>query len=127
MGYEIQSETGDITTYQGDDFMLVVNGIPTDQNYKMYFAIQDSNRIPVGQEIMVESMGDSSVVFHVLAEMTDLLEVEDDAKYSTYTYAIKKCSETDMTEDTLLIGNKQIGEYNYLKVFPRRAKGTINE
>lgn len=126
MGYEI-TENGDLTIYQGDDFHIIVNGIPTDQNYKLYFALQNSDNTPVGEEIMVESFNSSSVDFHVLANLTDLLTVDEGEKFATYKYGIKKCSETDLSEDTLLIGNKNIGEYNYIKVFPRKVKGTLNE
>lgn len=126
MGYVI-SENGDVTTYQGDDFHIVVKGLPTDQNYKLYFAIQNLENIPIGDEIMVESFNSSTVNFHILASLTDLLTVEEGEKFATYKYGIKKCSEIDFSEDTLLIGNKNFGEYNYIKVFPRKVKGTSNE
>ena len=34
-------ENGNITMVQGDTGRLVVNGLNTDQNYTVYFAIQD--------------------------------------------------------------------------------------
>lgn len=122
MGYEVQ-DNGDLTIYQGDSFELVLNGIPTDQNYKIYFAIQNKEREPIGQEIMVESNFASSVVIKVVGNYTDLLVVDEDTKNGTYYYGVKKCSEVDNTEDTLLLGNKQLGELNTIKVFPRKVKG----
>jgi hypothetical protein len=122
MGYEIQ-DNGDLTITQGDSFELVLNGIPTDQNYKIYFAIQNKDREPIGQEIMVESNLAESVVIKVVGNYTDLLTVEEDSKYATYYYGVKKCSDIDNTEDTLLLGNKKLGELNTIKVFPRKVKG----
>lgn len=122
MGFEIL-DNGDLTITQGDSFELVLNGIPTDQNYKIYFAIQNKERQPIGQEIMVESNLAESVVIKVVGNYTDLLTVEEDAKYETYYYGVKKCSDVDNTEDTLLLGNKKIGELNTIKVFPRKVKG----
>jgi hypothetical protein len=122
MGYEVQ-DNGDLTIYQGDSFELVLNGIPTDQNYKIYFAIQNKDREPVGQEIMVESNFASSVVIKVVGNYTDLLVVDEDTKNGIYYYGVKKCSEVDNTEDTLLLGNKKLGELNTIKVFPRKVKG----
>lgn len=122
MGYEVQTN-GDLTITQGDSFELVLNGIPTDQNYKIYFAIQNKEREPIGTEIMVESNLAESVVIKVVGNYTDLLTVEEDAKYENYYYGVKKCSETDNTEDTLLLGNKKLGELNVIKVFPRKVKG----
>jgi hypothetical protein len=122
MGFEIL-DNGDLTITQGDSFELVLNGIPTDQNYKIYFAIQNKDREPIGQEIMVESNLAESVVIKVVGNYTDLLTVEEDSKYATYYYGVKKCSDVDNTEDTLLLGNKKLGELNTIKVFPRKVKG----
>lgn len=122
MGYEVL-ENGDIEIVQGDSFELALNGIATDQNYKMYFAIQDADRNPIGQEIMVESNKASTVVIKVVGNYTDLLTVEEGAKYAIYYYGVKQCSEKDNTEDTLLVGGKKMGEVNTIKVFPRKAKG----
>lgn len=122
MGYEV-FENGDIEIVQGDSFELALNGIPDDQNYKMFFAIQDADRNPIGQEIMVESNKASTVVIKVVGNYTDLLTVEEGAKYATYYYGVKKCSEVDNTEDTMLLGGKKMGEVNTIKVFPRKAKG----
>lgn len=122
MGYTVQ-ENGDITVTQGDSFELVLNGIPTTQNYKIYFAIQDAERNPIGQEIMVESNQESSVVIKVTGNYSNQLTVGDDVKSTNYYYGVKMCSETDNTEDTLLLGNKQMGEQNIIKVFPRKVEG----
>lgn len=122
MGYTVQ-ENGDIIITQGDSFELVLNGIPTTQNYKIYFAIQDAERNPIGQEIMVESNQESSVVIKVTGNYSNQLTVGDDVKSTNYYYGVKMCSETDNTEDTLLLGNKQMGEQNIIKVFPRKVEG----
>ena len=122
MGYVVQTN-GDLEITQGDSFELVLDGIPTDQNYQIFFAIQDEQRNPIGQEIMVESGMQASVVIKVVGNYTDLLVVEEDKKSSNYYYGVKMCSEVDNTEDTLLLGNKKMGELNTIKVFPRKVKG----
>ncbi len=47
----IVDENGDISLVQGDSGTLSVEGLNTDKNYTVYFAIQDKNRKPVGNEI----------------------------------------------------------------------------
>lgn len=122
MGY-ITGTNGDIEIIQGDSLELVLDGVPVDQNYKIYFAIQDADRRPIGQEIMVESLMDSMVTIKVVGDYTDLLTVEEGAKYTNYYYGVKKCSEIDNTEDTLLLGNKEFGELNVIRVYPRKVAG----
>ena len=46
-------ENGNITMVQGDTGRLVVNGLNTDKNYTIYFAIQDEKRRPVGNEVYI--------------------------------------------------------------------------
>ena len=49
-------ENGNITLIQGDSGSLVINGLKTDKNYTVFFAIQDSNRKPVGNELQVNTI-----------------------------------------------------------------------
>lgn len=122
MGYTVQ-DNGDIIVTQGDSFELVLNGIPTDQNYKVYFAIQDAERNPIGTEIMVESNHEAAVTIKVTGNYSNQLVVEEDSKTTTYYYGVKICSTEENTEDTLLLGNKTMGEQNTIKVYPRKVEG----
>ena len=122
MAYNVD-ENGNIILYQGDSIELVVNGIPTDQNYKVYFAAQNEERVPIGSEIMVESFGQSSVAIKLLGNYTNQFTVEEDKKSQKYYYGIKLCSEIDGIEDTLGIGGTELGGLNSITVYPRKVEG----
>lgn len=122
MAYKVESN-GDITLVQGDSVELVINGIPTDQNYQVYFAAQDDERNPVGSEIMVESLGQSSVVIKLLGNYTNQFAVSEESKSQRYYYGVKLCSVQDDTEDTLLLGDSTIGGLNTMTVYPRKVEG----
>lgn len=122
MAYNVET-SGNITMVQGDSVELNINGIPEDQNYKIYFAVQDVDRNPIGQEIMVESNFSSTVTIKLVGNYTDLFTVPDDVKSQKYYYGVKMCSSDDNTEDTLLLGDSTIGGLNVITVFPRKVKG----
>ena len=115
-------ENGNITVIQGDSGQLVISGIPIDKNYSVYFAVQDENRKTIGGEIFVNSNKNSSVIFVLTPNLTDLLIVKKGEEFATYYYGIKICS-SDGMEDTLLIGNSQIGDLNTITVYPKKVEG----
>lgn len=115
-------ENGNITLIQGDSGSLVINGLKTDKNYTVYFAIQDINRKPVGNELQVNTNKASSIVFELTGDFTDLLTVPQNASCEIYYYGIKLCSDSTF-EDTLLIGNGDIGSLNTITVFPKKVEG----
>lgn len=115
-------ENGNITLIQGDSGQLVVNGLPTDKKYTVYFAIQDENRKPIGGEISVEANKTSSVVFVLLGSLTDLLTIKKGEETATYYYGLKICDDSGL-EDTMLIGNSIIGEKNIITVYPKKVEG----
>jgi hypothetical protein len=115
-------ENGNITMVQGDTGRLVVNGLNTDQNYTVYFAIQDENRRPVGNEVNVESNMQPTVVFELASQLTDLLKVAEDEETHTYYYGVKTCTE-DGFEDTLSIGGSDMGDKNTITVYPKKVEG----
>ena len=115
-------ENGNITMVQGDTGRLVVNGLNTDQNYTVYFAIQDENRRPVGNEINVESNMQTTVVFELASQLTDLLKVAEDEETHTYYYGVKTCT-VEGFEDTLSIGGSDMGDKNTITVYPKKVEG----
>jgi len=123
----IVDESGNITLIQGDSGQLTVSGIPTDKNYDVYLAIQDSKRKPIGTEIHLESGSHESVIFTFIPELTNLLVVKKNDESTDYYYGVKICDEDSEFEDTLLIGDSQIGDINTITVFPKKVEGTINE
>lgn len=115
-------ENGNITIVQGDTGRLVVNGLMTDQNYTVYFAIQDENRRPIGNEVSVASNMQPTVVFELVSQLTDLLEVAEDEETHTYYYGVKTCT-ADGFEDTLSIGGSDMGDKNTITVYPKKVEG----
>ena len=122
----IIDDSGNITLVQGDSGQLTVNGIDTSKNYTAYLAIQDSKRKPIGTEISVQTNYNSSVVFVLTPELTDLLAVPKNNDSEDYYYGIKLCDD-EYYEDTLLIGNSAIGDLNTITVYPKKVEGTEND
>lgn len=114
---------GNITLVQGDSGELTITNIPTDRNYTLYFAIQNENRQPIGQEIAVESNYGDSVILFIAGTLTDLLSVPIDEETATYYYGIKLCYASDLLQDTLLLGNSNMGSKSTITVYPRKVQG----
>lgn len=114
-------EEGNITLRQGDSGTLVITGIDHTRNWKVYFAMYDSNRKPVGSEIMIYSNNNATVYIDIPAVSTDLLTVPKDEDYATYYYGVKLCNEG--IEDTLVMGNGSIETENTITVYPRKVVG----
>lgn len=116
---------GTITTYQGDTGELVINGIPNDQNYKLFFAVQDKKRNIIGNEIMVNSLHKDSVAITVNADLTNLLEVPMNKTFETYYYGVKLCAPGTLSEDTLFISNGDFATQNKIIVYPKKVEGIL--
>lgn len=119
----IVSNEGNITLVQGDSGELTVTNIPGDRNYKIYFAVQDENRNPVGQEVMIESNYSNTVVIFISGGLTDLLEVPVGDETATYYYGVKLCYTEDLLEDTLMLGGASVASKNTITVYPRKVVG----
>lgn len=120
--YNKIDEKGNITLRQGDSFELVLNGLPDDQNYKVFFAVQDAERNPIGNEIEVETKGATSTTVFLTAGLTDLFEVGEDVSSQIYYYGVKICSteSANQIETTLVLGE---ADNNTITVYPRKVKG----
>ena len=121
MAFMIDND-GNITMIQGDTGRLVVNGLMTDQNYDVYFAIQDENRRPIGNEISVQSNSQPTVVFELSSNLTDLLKVGQDEETHEYYFGVKTCT-ADGFEDTLTICSGDMGDRNTITVYPKKVEG----
>lgn len=122
MAYIVEP-SGNITLVQGDSIEIVVNGLPTDQNYKVFFAAQNEDREPVGSEIEVDTLGQYSTTIKLTGNYTNLFTVDPEKKSQKYYYGVKLCSVQDDTEDTLLLGDSVIGGLNTITVYPRKVEG----
>lgn len=118
----VDETTGDITMTQGDTGDYVITGLPTDKNYVAYFAIQDENRNAVGSEIQKGTNLRSSVTFFINKTLSDLLTVKKNKEYQIYYFGVKLC-DSSSNEDTLVIGNKEVGEKNTITVYPKKVEG----
>lgn len=116
-------DNGNITLVQGDSGELMVNGLPTDRNYKLFFAIQDENRKPIGSEIELDTNKQSALLISIIGSLTDLLTVKLGDETATYYYGIKLCYQDDFLEDTLLIGGSKMGNLNTITVYPKKVEG----
>lgn len=57
-----------------------------------------------------------------LASLTDLLTVSKSNETETYYFGIKICDKLG-NEDTLVIGNNEIGDNNTITVYPKKVEG----
>lgn len=115
---------GNLSLIQGDSGTILINGINTDRNYTVYFAIKDKHRNTIGNELQVNSNKSDTVVFELTGAYTDLMTVPKNQNYEIYYYGIKVCS-NDNLEDTLLIGSNEIGSLNTITVFPKKVEGVL--
>ena len=117
---------GTISLYQGDSGEVVVSGLDTEKSYTVYFAIQDSSRNLIGQELQVGVRDSDSVTFVLTPEYTDLLEVPKNKPYEIYFYGIKACESNTSREDTLFVADNTFGDLNRIIVYPRKVIGAEN-
>lgn len=118
----IVNEQGNITCYQGDSGTLSINGLPTDKNYYVCFAVQDEKRNKIGGEITIETNGLPAVSFVINPAITDKWIVDKGEDVATYYYGIKICDGVNM-EDTLFVGGLDFGENNTITVYPKKVEG----
>ncbi len=116
-------ENANLTLIQGDSGTFIINGIPTNKNYDVYFAIKDANGNLVGNEMSVYSNYSSKVIFYLSGEYTDLLTVPKGESFAIYYYGIKLCDSEDDIEDTLLLASDDIGSVNTITVYPKKVEG----
>lgn len=114
-------DKGMIKLYQGDSGDITIEGLSTEYNYQVYFAIQNSRRQPMGQEIMTESNFNDSVVITLTANLTDKLTVPINKESEDYFYGIKACRAD--SEDTLFLDGGYFGSKNIMKVYPKKVEG----
>jgi len=117
-------KNGNITMIQGDSGSLSIEGLNTDKNYTVYLAIYDKNRIPAAKELYVNTNKSSSVIFELTGNYTDMMNVGRNEDYAIYYYGIKLCSDNGY-EDTLLIGDGDIGSLNTIIVYPKKVEGSV--
>ena len=122
MAFKIDKD-GNISMIQGDSGLITIRGLNPNKDFTVYFAIQDRNRKPIGQELSVSSNYSSSVVFQLTADYTDLLTVKKDELCAIYYYGLKICDENTQREDTLIVASNDLDGLNTITVYPKKVEG----
>jgi len=122
MAFKID-KNANITMIQGDSGTIVIEGLSTDKNYAVYFAVQNKNRVPIGDELTLNSNYASSVIFHLTGSYTDAFTVPKGESCETYYYGIKICDSANNIEDTLILADSDLGELNTITVYPKKVEG----
>ena len=122
MAFKIDKD-GNISMIQGDSGLITIRGLNPNKDFTVYFAIQDRNRKPIGQELSVSSNYSSSVVFQLTADYTDLLTVKKDELCASYYYGLKICDENTQREDTLIVASNDLDGLNTITVYPKKVEG----
>lgn len=118
--------TGDIITRQGDTWSLQVSGITDD--WDAYFSVYRGDNRERLFEIKANPENEITN-FNVDAANSNLMTVPAGRKTEIYYYGIKRCKLVDgkYIEDTVIVGNKEIGELNKITVYPLITEGAENE
>lgn len=118
----MDDETGDAILRQGDSYSFKIIGVPDD--WDLYYSVYRKEDRTIVFEIKTNPIN-SEATINVTAEDSDKLVVPQDKKYEIYCWGAKRCK--DGVEDTLIIGNKQVGDLNKLQVYPKITEGEIPE
>lgn len=122
MAFSIDKK-GNISMIQGDSGIITIRGLNPNKNFTVYFAIQDKNRKPIGNELSVNSNNNSYVIFKLTADYTDMLTVKKDEPCAIYYYGLKICDEEEQREDTLIVASNEMGSVNTITVYPKKVDG----
>lgn len=112
---------GTIYIHQGDSGSIIIEGLSSDKDYRVFFAVKDKFRKPVGEELVVNSNYNPNVKFNLSGDFTDLFVVPDDENFEIYYYAVKICCDNE--ENTLVLENSEFGKLNPIIVYPKMVEG----
>ena len=118
-------ENGTITMYQGDTGYIYATGIDPEKQYRMYLAIYNNKRQPVGEEIMREAKNVEQVEFKIDVALSNLLTVPLNKEYETYYYGIKQNELGTANADTMFVGDGTYGDIYEINVYPRKVVGYL--
>lgn len=121
----IDEETGDIITRQGDTWTIQVSGI--DDSWDVYFSVYKGDTRERLFEIDTKPVN-GVTTFNITATHSNLMTVPIGKRTAVYYYGIKRCKVIGETsvEDTVIIGNKNVGDLNKLTVYPLITEGVEN-
>lgn len=117
------SKDGTIETFNGDTFKMRVSNIPEDKNYRIYWEVKNKNNETMFVK-MEESNNANFVVFEILKEDTEILEVPTNKTKEVFYHALKYCYDND--EHTATVKNTVYGSRYKLIVNSKRAEGDVD-
>lgn len=120
--FMMNETTGDIITRQGDTWALQVTGITDD--FDAYFSVYKGDTRERLFEIPTKPVEGVST-FEIDAATSNLMTVPTGKKTEIYYYGIKRCK--DGIEDTVIVGDKNVGDLNKITVYPLITEGAENE
>lgn len=125
------TKNGIVKIIQGDTGSIVVDGIPTDKNYLVYFAIRKKDRTLITPEIKKQTLGEDTVTFNISKKVSELLEVPENAMCEVYYWGVKLCDPETGLEDTMRVGEcccgGYFGKWNRLYVYPKIVEGITDD
>jgi hypothetical protein len=113
--------TGDMTTRQGDTFSFQVSGVSDE--WTLYFSVYKPNTREILFEIHTTPVEGVST-FDINTINSNLMTVPEGKKTEIYCYGIKRCK--DGIEDTVIVGDKDVGDLNKILVYPLITEGDEN-
>lgn len=114
-------KNGNIYIIQGDSGEVVVNGLPTDKNYQVYFVIKDLKNRVVANCLQIQSNYNSTVTFSITPEFSSMLSVPKNEEVGFYTYGLKTVDEYG-NENTLFVDGCCYEDTNKVIVFPEKVE-----
>lgn len=114
-------KNGNIYIYQGDSGEIVINGLPTDKNYNVYFTVKDLKNRTVANRLEVQSNYNSSVTFSITSDFSSMLKIPKNEELGFYTYGLKTVDE-DGDENTLFVEGCCYEDTNKVIVFSEKVE-----
>lgn len=126
MALEID-ENGTITMYQGDTGPFWVYGpaFNPEKQYRVYFAIYNNKRQPIGEEIETQAINVEEIKMKINVALSNLLTVPLNKEYEIYYYGIKINEIGTADADTLHVNGGDYGELTEIVVYPRKVSGFL--
>lgn len=121
MSEDIKGTT--IETYKGDTCPVTFEGL--DEGLVLYFSVRDTKTNKLMFDELRETVKEDGTINFVLTpEMTNSLEVKQEAGVNYYYYGLKQVDEESGEENTVLVGDyPHFGERYVLRVFQKQAEG----
>lgn len=116
----IDEETGNMIIRQGDSYNFTVEGV--DDSYTLYYSVYNVNR-EILWEISTNPVN-TVATFNITPKYSTQMTVPVNRKTETYYYGLKRCK--DGYEDTLIVGDKDVGDLNKITVYPLITEGDEN-